>query len=90
MLSTKASASGRCVVLDQLHLDRSVFEVLARWAKYREFGIQDAIQVALCGVSEGTIDRHIACQYAASSSLVPNGPIRHPTFLRLRSRFGRA
>ena len=36
------------MVLDALHLDRSVLDDLARWAAAHGLALQDAIQIALC------------------------------------------
>lgn len=41
------SECGRFVVLNSLHLDRNIFEALARWAAERGIGVQDAFQLAL-------------------------------------------
>jgi hypothetical protein len=48
MMPIKVSPCGRFVVLDGLHLDRNVFEALARWASDHDLRVQDAIQFVLC------------------------------------------
>ena len=53
MLSEKISPCGRFVVLDDLHLDRALFEPVRRWATEHGLRIQDAIQLALCTLAEG-------------------------------------
>lgn len=55
MMSTKVSPCGRFVVLDGLHLDRSVFESLTLWAAEHQLRIQDAIQFALCIFRDGAL-----------------------------------
>jgi hypothetical protein len=57
MMPAKVSPCGRFVVLDDLHLDRAVFEVLTSWAQERELRIQDAIQLALCNLSDDAVLR---------------------------------
>lgn len=44
MALTKVSECGRFVVVDALHIDRDIFDALARWAADRGLQIQDAIQ----------------------------------------------
>ena len=51
------SECGRFVVIDALHLDRTVVETLALWASNRALGIQDAIQLALCSFNERNAER---------------------------------
>lgn len=51
MTCTKASACGRYIVIDDLHLDRTVFEFLVQWAAERQLRVQDAIQLAVCALS---------------------------------------
>ncbi len=46
------SECGRFVVLESLHVDRDVFEALARWASEHNLGVQDAVQLALCAFNE--------------------------------------
>jgi hypothetical protein len=50
----KPSPCGRFIVLDGLHLDRVVFETLARWASKNHLRHQDAIQLAICAFNEGS------------------------------------
>lgn len=38
----------RFVVVDGLHVDRTVFAVLEAWAAERGVSVQDAIQLAIC------------------------------------------
>lgn len=52
MAPTTMSKCGRFVVIDQLHVDRNVFDLLANWAADRGVGIQDAIQLALCAFND--------------------------------------
>jgi hypothetical protein len=59
------SECGRFVVLNSLHLDRNIFEALARWAAEREIGVQDAFQLALSNFN----DQHTA-------ALPPGGVVR--------------
>jgi hypothetical protein len=42
-------------VIDGLHIDREVFDTLARWASERGLGIQDAVQLALCAFNERNV-----------------------------------
>jgi hypothetical protein len=58
MMPARFSACGRFVVLDGLHLDRNLFESLARWAAERQLRLQDAIQLALCAFRECAVDRN--------------------------------
>jgi hypothetical protein len=44
----KPSSCGKFVELDELHIDRDVFETLARWATDHGLSIENAIQFALC------------------------------------------
>ncbi len=59
------SECGRFVVLNSLHLDRNIFETLARWAAEREIGVQDALQLALSNFN----DQH-------TDALPPGGVVR--------------
>jgi hypothetical protein len=52
MQPPKPSPCGRFIVLDGLHLDRVVFETLARWASKNDLRLQDAIQLAICAFNE--------------------------------------
>lgn len=52
MKPTNLSECGRFVVIDALHLDRYVFEALARWATDRGLRMQDAIQLAVCAFND--------------------------------------
>jgi hypothetical protein len=52
MLNSKLSTCGRFVVLNGLNLDRCVFKTLERWAAEHELQVQDAIQFALCALTE--------------------------------------
>ena len=47
-LTTRPSRCGRFVVVDELYLDRTVFDALTAWALERRMRVQDAIQLALC------------------------------------------
>jgi len=55
-MRTRASPCGRFVVVDELHLDRAVFDVVVRWAEGRDLSIQDALQLALCAFRDGVIE----------------------------------
>jgi hypothetical protein len=46
-LTTKVSESGHFIVIDGLHIDRSVFDALAAWAEPKGLPVQDAIQLAI-------------------------------------------
>jgi hypothetical protein len=52
MKCARASTCGRFVVLDDLHVDRDVFEALAQWAAQHGLRIQDAIQLAVCSFND--------------------------------------
>ena len=65
MAFASVSDGGRFVVIDELHLDREVFEVLARWAADRGLRIQDAVQLALCAFNEGNAARGEVVQPSA-------------------------
>jgi len=58
MAPTNVSSCGRFVIVDALHIDRGVFEALARWGMDHGLGLQDAIQVAFCAF----IDRCVGDQ----------------------------
>lgn len=60
VMLTKISSSGRFVVLDGLHVDREVFEALARWAAKHDVHVQDAIQLAICAFNESALDADTA------------------------------
>ena len=60
MMPTKVSPCGRFVVLDDLHLDRNLFEALMRWAAKHDLRVQDAIQFALCIFRDSSVDRNSA------------------------------
>jgi hypothetical protein len=57
MTPVNVSECGRFVVIDGLHLDRSVFETLRRWAADRGVRIQDALQLAVCSFNERHAER---------------------------------
>jgi hypothetical protein len=57
MMPAKLSPCGRFVVLDGLHLDRTLFEALSQWAAEHQLRLQDAIQLALCIFREGAADQ---------------------------------
>lgn len=69
MTPTTVSNCGRFVVIDALHVDRSVFEALARWATDHGLGIQDAIQVALCAFNDRTSDA-AACDHGEGARIL--------------------
>lgn len=48
----RLSKCGRFIVIESLHIDRNVFEVLARWARERGLAVQDAVQLAVCAFNE--------------------------------------
>jgi len=50
----KASPCDRFIILDDLHLDRVVFETLARWSSKNDLRLQDAIQLAICVFNESS------------------------------------
>jgi hypothetical protein len=52
MVRSKSSSCDRFVVLDGLHIDRTMFEELQLWAGENRLHIQDAIQLALCVLVE--------------------------------------
>ena len=54
MAVTNVSECGRFVVVEALHLDRDVFDALARWAADHGLRIQDAIQLAVCAFNDRT------------------------------------
>jgi hypothetical protein len=47
MALTRLSKTGRFVIIDGLHVDRTIFETLAGWARARNLNVQDAIQLAV-------------------------------------------
>jgi hypothetical protein len=51
------SQCGRFVVLDSVHLDREIFERLARWAMERGISVQDAVQLALSNFNDQNASR---------------------------------
>jgi hypothetical protein len=51
-MRTSVSKCGRFVIIDQLHLDRTVLQVLASWAAEHDVSIQDAIQLAVCAFND--------------------------------------
>jgi hypothetical protein len=67
MMLTKVSTSGRLVVLDGLHLNRYLFEALARWAADHDLRVEDAIQFALCIFRDGAVDRSRAARNPQSN-----------------------
>jgi hypothetical protein len=58
MMPAKVSPCGRFVVLDDLHIDRAVFDLLTSWASERDLRIQDAIQLALCTFWDDAVVRN--------------------------------
>ena len=52
MLRLNTTACGRFVVLNGLLLDRHVFQELERWASERGLRPQDAVQLAVCALTE--------------------------------------
>lgn len=86
------SECGRFVVIKELHLDRKVFDALARWAEERGIGIQDAVQIALCSFNDSADERastsafrvHDRCLNLASYRRAPEtvGPAPDPPSLR--------
>jgi predicted nucleic acid-binding protein len=58
MMPAKVSPCGRFVVLDDLHIDRAVFDLLTSWASERDLRIQDAIQLALCAFGDDAVARN--------------------------------
>jgi hypothetical protein len=72
------SECGRFVVIDRLHLDRHVFEALARWATDRGLRMQDAIQLALCAFNERNNERNSPAtrpETSTPSSEHPDDPL---------------
>ena len=52
MARTTLSKSGRFIVIDDLHVDRSVVDELAIWSERHGLTLQDGIQLALVFFSE--------------------------------------
>ncbi len=57
MASTRVSACQRFVVIDGLHVDRTIYAALEAWAAAREVSIQHAIQLAICAFSDMACER---------------------------------
>lgn len=55
MASTRPSPCGRFIIINGLHLDRTVFEHLAKWSERRGLTPQDGIQLALCLFDERNV-----------------------------------
>ena len=80
-MRTTKSLCGRFVMIDGLHLDRKVFEVLERWAQERGIQAQDAIQLALCAFGDEALAR-------ASPRAPPPSSARMPVHPPSASRIG--
>lgn len=71
MAIANVSACGRFVVVDALHLDRDVFEALARWAAGRGLQVQDAIQLALCAFRDLSLGTNASMSLSSLRSALP-------------------
>lgn len=63
------SACRRFVAIDGLHVDRDLFETLARWAAERDVRIQDALQLALCAFVEAAVENPISAGHTTTPGL---------------------
>jgi hypothetical protein len=52
MTIAKTSECGRFVRLDELYVDKDVYNALERWSQEQQLQLQDAIQLALCAFNE--------------------------------------
>ncbi len=89
MTRTRATGCGRFVVLDELHLDRDVYERIVRWAAQHGLRVQDAVQVALCAfVGDASSKVRISDDNSAAAGTPPPQPNRSepepPSIRKLR------